>query len=114
MAPNMSDARLDRCLSELEALRYRFGHNEAAAAVKLLNRLQAGRFSAPASLIRFHETLLFLRAFPQGPGVVRVTERILNSFHRKVKALRKLGADMGEFDDFDTSGIAGTEMEDIL
>lgn len=82
--------------------------------VKLLHRLDAARFTDPASLIRFHEGLLFLRAFPQGPAVIRATERILNSFYKKVEALRKAGADMDAFDDFDTSGIAGTQMEDTL
>src|SRR5208282_673 len=110
----MSDMSLDRLLSQLEASRYRFGRNEAANVVKLLNRLNAARFPDPASPIRFHETLLFLRAFPQGPAVVRATERILNSFHRKVEALRKAGAAMDDFDTFEFSGIAGTRMEDTL
>ena len=80
----------------------------------MLNHLDAARFPDSASLIRFHEALLFLRAFPQGPAVVRATERILNSFHRKVEALRKAGADMDAFEPFEVSGIAGTQMEDTL
>jgi len=107
-------ATLDRQLTELEASRYRFGRNEAASVVKSLNRLEAARFPDPASLIRFHEALLFLRAFPQGPAVVRVTERILNNFHKKVEALRKAGANMDDFEPIVVSGIAGTEMEDTL
>src|ERR1022692_2335584 len=105
---------LHRQLTQLEAFRYRFARNEAARVVKMLNRLNAAPFSDAASLIRFHETLLFLRAFPQGPTVVRASERILNSFHKKVEALRKAGNDMDDFDTFEFSGIAGTEMEDTL
>ena len=104
----------DRQLIQLEACRYCFGPHEAAAVVKLLKSLDAAHFPDPASMIRFHETLLFLRAFPQGPLVVRATERILNRFHKKIEALRKAGADMGGFDTFEDSGIAGTEMEDTL
>jgi len=110
----MAANALDRQLTELEASRYRFGRNQAARVVKLLNRLNAARFPDPASLIRFHEALLFLRAFPQGPAVVRVTERILNSFHKKVEALRKAGNDMDDFEPIEVSGIAGTQMEDTL
>jgi hypothetical protein len=110
----MSANSVARRLPELEASRYHFGRKEATRVVKLLNRLDAARFHDPASLIRFHETLLFLRAFPQAPAVVRATERILNSFHEKVEALRKAGADMDEFDTFEVGGIAGTEMEDTL
>src|SRR5271167_1150540 len=110
----MATTILDRLLTQLEASRYRFGRNQATRIVKLLNRLDAAAFPDPASLIRFHEVLLFLRAFPQAPAVVRATERILNSFHRKVEALHNANADMDAFDDFDTSGIAGTQMEDTL
>jgi len=39
---------------------------EAARVVKLLKSLGAARFRDSLSLIRFHEALLFLRAFPQG------------------------------------------------
>jgi hypothetical protein len=105
---------LDRQLTELEACRYRFGPNQAATIAKLLNRLNAARFPDPASLIRFHEALLFLRAFPQAPAVLRATERILNSFHKKVEALHKAGADMDDFEPTEVSGIAGTQMEDTL
>jgi len=110
----MAANAVDRQLTELEAFRYRFGPGEAARVVKLLKRLDATRFPDSSSLIRFHEALLFLRAFPQGPSVVRVTERILNSFHKKVEALLKAGADMDDFDTFEVSGIAGTQMEDAL
>jgi hypothetical protein len=110
----MAANALDRQLTELEASRYRFGRHEAARVVKLLERLDAARFADTASLIRFHEALLFLRAFPQGPAVVRVTGRILNSFHKKVEALRKGGADMDDFEPIEVSGIAGTQMEDTL
>jgi hypothetical protein len=105
---------IDRRLTELEACRDRFGRHEAARVVKLLQWLDATRFPDPTLLIRFHEALLFLRAFPQGPAVVRLTERILNSFHKKVEALREAGADMDAFEPIEVSGIAGTQMEDTL
>jgi hypothetical protein len=105
---------LNRRLTELEAARYRFGPGEAARVIKLLKSLDASRFPDPSSLIRFHEALLFLHAFPQSPAVVRITERVLNSFHKKVEALRKSSADMDAFDPLEVSGIAGTQMEDTL
>src|SRR5215469_9438732 len=110
----MPPDRLHRGLSDLEAARYRFGPTQAARVVTLLKSLDAARFPDAPSLIRFHEALLFLRAFPQSPAVGRITERILNNFHKKVEALRKSGADMSAFDPIEVSGIAGTEMEDTL
>src|SRR5258708_3700157 len=110
----MAANAVDRQLAQLEAFRYRFGPDDAARLVKLLKPLDAARFPDSSSLIRFHEALLFLRAFPHGPAEVRVIERILNSFHRKVEALRDANAEMDDFDTFEVSGIAGTEMEDTL
>jgi hypothetical protein len=110
----MPPDRLDRLLSELEGCRYRFGPNEAARVVKLLNSLDATGFSDARSLIRFHEALMFLRAFPQGPSVLRKTEYLLNNFWRKLGALRETGADMSDFDPLEVSGIAGTHMSDTL
>jgi hypothetical protein len=114
MAANSKTNATDHQLSELEACRYRFGRHEAARVVKLLEALAGARFHNSASLIRFHEALLFLRAFPQGPSVVRATEPILNKFHGKIEALRKAGADDYDFDTYEVSGIAGTQMEDTL
>jgi hypothetical protein len=42
--------------------------------------------------------LAVLRAFHQGPSVVRKMEKLLNDFQGKVEALRKTGADMRDFD----------------
>ena len=101
-------------LSELEACRYRFGAGSGARVVKLLRKLDATRLLDPRVLIRFHEALLFLRAFPHDPGVLQKTGRVLNHFDAKVEALRKAGADMDAFDPLEVSGIAGTRMEDTL
>jgi hypothetical protein len=110
----MAANTLDSQLAELEACRYSFASGVASRVVKLLARLDATRFADPRSLIRFHEALLFLRAFPQSPPVVRATDRILKNIHKKVEALRKAGADMDDFDTFEVGGVAGTQMEDTL
>jgi hypothetical protein len=109
-----SENPLGRRLSDLEAARYCFGLGEPARVLKLLSALDAARFPDTSSLIRFHEALMFLRAFPHGPSVLRKTESLLNRFHKKVEALRNAGADMDAFDTFEVSGIAGTTMEDTL
>jgi hypothetical protein len=101
-------------LASLEAARNQFGPADAARVLRLLRALEAARFPDPASLIRFHEALLFLRAFPQNAAVLRAAQRVLNNFHKKVETLQQGGADMSAFDTFEHSGIAGTTMEDSL
>ena len=110
----MATKTLDRKFSEIEAARYRFGRGDDVHVLKLLTALEAVRFTDPASLIRFHEALMFVRAFPQSAAVLRAAERILNNFHKKVEALVEAGADMDAFDTFEVGGIAGTTMEDTL
>ena len=110
----MASKSLDRILSSLEAARYQFGPKEAQRILRMLRALDAARFPDPATLIRFHEALMFLRAFPHSPTVLRKTESLLNNFSKRIKAIRESGADMDAFDTFEVSGIAGTTMEDTL
>jgi hypothetical protein len=105
---------VDAVLASLEAARSRFGRGAAAETKVLLDRLSRHTFRDAKSLIRFHEALLFLRAFPQSASLVPRIEGLLNTFHQRVEPLREAGIDMSAFDDFDTSGIAGTTMQDTL
>jgi hypothetical protein len=110
-----SDSKsLDRLLTQLDARRYSFDPGQAAHILKILDSLSAGQFAAARPLIRFHELLLFLRAFPHNPGVVCKTETLLNTFHERVEALRQTGAEMSDFDQMEACGIASTRMEDTL
>src|SRR4029077_10368321 len=47
-------------------------------------------------------------------SLVPRVEHLLNTFHQRIERLRAANADMSMFDDFDTSGIAGTTMQDTL
>jgi hypothetical protein len=105
---------LDVLLASLEAAKSRFGRGAAAEIRVLLDQLSSHEFRDAKSLLRFHEALHFLRAFPQSAGLVPRIERLLNTFHERVEKLCELGIDMSAFDDFDTSGIAGTTMQDSL
>jgi hypothetical protein len=107
-------ASTNRLLSDLENSRYRFGRAEAASLLKLLARARAARLDDVASLIRFHEVLLVLRAFPPSAGVLRSSEQLLANVWKRVARLRKMGAEMDDFDPLEVSGIAGTVMQDAL
>jgi hypothetical protein len=112
MPPTSHDP--DHLLTQLEAVKNRFDPGHSAVIAKLLAQLSKLQLDDPHQVIRFHECLLFLRAFPHSASLVPRVERLLNSFHQRVEKLRALHADMSLFDDFDTSGIAGTTMQDTL
>jgi len=110
----MASGSLKRLLSQLEQHRYRFGRGAATGVMRLLSALANRRIPDGASLIHFHESLLFLRAFPQSAGTFRVAEKLLRNFHARVDKLRAAGADMKEFDPLEVSGIVATSMQDTL
>ena len=99
-------------LSELEASRFCHERGCAAAVEKLLAALKSARFGDAESLIRFHDALLFLRAFPQSRKVIPLTENLLTGIAQQVARLRDSGADMDLFDSEQFSGIAGTVISD--
>jgi hypothetical protein len=110
----MPASSIETVLTELENLRYRFGRGDAARVSKALARAGVARYDDIPSLIRFHEALLVLRAFPPNAAVLRRAEQYLNTFWRRVGRLRQAGADMDDFDPLEVSGIAGTTMQDAL
>src|SRR6266851_6182650 len=96
-------------LTELEELKRRFGKSDAKI-LNALNRLSKSRLTDAESLIRFHENLLFLRAYPPSARVLEPVESILKTFARRVSQLREADADLSPLDDPEVSGIAGTSV----
>jgi hypothetical protein len=94
-----------RALDSLSAMKGQFGRAAAHTTAELLTKLSTTRFRDPAELIRFHEIVLFLRAYPQSPRVLRLADNILFSFPER---LGRLNLDL--FEDPEVSGIAGTEL----
>ena len=110
----MSAPSSSRLLDELENCRYSFGRAEAARVSKLLTQANAATFKDVPSLIRFHEVLMVLRAFPPRARILRQAESLLKRFYKRVADLQEAGADMDAFDPIEVSGIAGTTMQDAL
>ena len=96
-------------LAELEELKRRFGNGDAKI-LRALIRLSKSSFDDAQSLITFHETLLFFRAYPPGARVLNQVEKTLKSFGQRVSHLRKSGADLAPLDEVEVSGIVGTSL----
>jgi hypothetical protein len=104
---------LNHLLTHLETAKSRFNRGHITRITELLSQLSRRQLD-PHQVIRFHEVLLFLRAFPHAPSQIPRVEHLLNTFHERVEKLRAANADMSVFDHFDTSGIASTTMQDVL
>jgi len=103
---------LDRLLARLEQEKTNFSLGNAAQILRLLAALGRREFRDPQTLIRFHDALLFLRAYPHNAAVQRQAARLLDGFVERVQRLRAAGVDMEVFEPEQVSGIAGTTMQD--
>ena len=105
---------LEALLAQLEEAKTRFGPQDRGRTEELLAALAGRRFPDASSLARFHEIVLFLRAYPQSPTVLRLADEILESFADRVEELRSAGEDLSGLEEPDVSGIAGTEFSAVF
>jgi hypothetical protein len=99
-------------LNKLERARTQIGTIKERELVRLLGAAGRALFGKDAqSLIRLHDLLLFFRAFPSGPSVLRLADRLLGDFEEKIKAALAAGADPDAFTPEEVVGIAGTVVE---
>src|SRR5579883_3328794 len=95
----------ENLLDRLDEWKSRFGVEDTARLERLLEAVARRRYREPADLIRLHETLLFLRAYPRSRRVARLTDSILFSF---------AGNDDDAFAAPEVSGIAGTSINAVF
>src|SRR5215813_13803637 len=101
-------------LAQLEAARQLRNTACAARVEKLLDSLRDVGFRHARSLLRWHDALLFLRAFPQSPAVAANADRLLGETAHQVARLRQSDKDLAEFDSEQFSGVAGTRLTDTF
>ncbi|MEO5922902.1 MAG: hypothetical protein ABIR70_03655 [Bryobacteraceae bacterium] len=92
-------------LEQLVALKNVFGSDPEQRVAKLLERLASTRVRDPEKLILLHETVLFLRAYPHGARVLRLADKLLFAFERRLQ-----GVDPWPFEAGEVSGIVGTAL----
>ena len=95
-----------KVLVDLEASKRRFGEGDVRIR-RALRLLSKSKLTDADSLIRFHETLLFIRAYPPNAAVAKQVERILKNFGSRVEELSEKDADLSQLDDPEVSGING-------
>ena len=101
-----------RLLNRLEQARAQIGTISEREIVRLLSAAGQATFGKDSpSLIRFHDLLLFFRAFPSGPNVLRLAEKLLKTFEPRVKAVLAASGDADDFAPEEVVGIAGTVVE---
>ena len=98
----------------LDRLKARFEPGGALRKERLLRRLAQAPVNDAATLIRLHEALLFLLAYPQSARVAQLAARELRRIEQRVASLRSRGADLSAFEEPEVSGIAGTGLSALF
>src|SRR5690242_21728596 len=81
---------------------------------QLLARLTRRKLHDTETLFRYHELLLFLRAYAHNASIVRAVERELRGFAGRVAFLEQQGIDRAPLLYPAWSGFAGTSVSDTF
>ena len=90
-------------LRRLEAMHFEFGPGRATAKLVLLRHLARARLGSARAVLRLHEQLCFMRAYPDDRAVLAQVEEMLGAFPRRGDLRRHRRA-------LDDSGVAGTRI----
>jgi len=100
---------LTRLVDALTRLRKEYGKS-TASLLRALRKVAAAQIEDAETLIRIHETLLFIRAYPPKETVIQEVEKALKTLEQRVSDLHTAGFDLSPLDDPEVSGIAGTSV----
>ncbi|MCH7666729.1 MAG: hypothetical protein IH936_12460 [Acidobacteria bacterium] len=92
-----------RALRRLEGLKLSYGDGVAGTKLELLGDLERAVLANSSQVVRLHEMLCFLRAYPDDLEVLAVVERMLEAFDRR-RDLRRHRREL------ESTGIAGTTI----
>ena len=101
-------------LDQLDELKTDFTPGAARKIERLLAQLSRRTFIDTDLLVRYHELLLFVRAYPYNASIVRAAESELRSFANRVSYLEQQEIDLAPLEHPEVSGIAGTSVTDTF
>jgi len=107
-------ATLDRSIEQLDDLKNQFGSPSARKIATLLTRVARLQINDAEALLRLHEILLFIRAYPHSLKIAKQVDRLLRAFPSQIARLRASDSDLSALDHPEVSGIAGTAVMDTF
>lgn len=109
----MPRALPEKLLDRLDEAKRRFDLQQSRVAIeRILARLSRQSFKDAESLSRYHEILLFLRAYPQSTSICKLAEAELAMFASRIDKLPE--TDTSTLEQPEISGIAGTSVTDTF
>ncbi|MDQ1728916.1 MAG: hypothetical protein QOD33_1041 [Pyrinomonadaceae bacterium] len=105
---------ISNLLDQLDELKTRFGARAQQRIPHILARISRLAITDADTLVRLHEILLFLCAYPRDAAVRKLAEAALKGFAERVNALREAGADLSSLEHPELSGIDGSPVTDTF
>lgn len=96
-------ATATRALRALDRIRGEFGGDLAARKLALLASLERASLATAREVLSFHDSLCFMRSYPDSRELRSAVERMLGAFERRADLKRHANA-------LEDSGIAGTRI----
>lgn len=110
----MTTQSLAHVLNQLDQLKTQFSPRTTRQVARLLKRLARLTIDDPDSLIRLHELLLFIRAYPHNSAVLSHSDAALRTMPTRISRLREIETDLSSLEHPHVSGIAGTSVKDTF
>jgi hypothetical protein len=104
----------NQILDRLDDAKRQFGPLRQHEVERLLTKLSEQTITDAEGLIRYHELLLFVRAYPHNAVVLRMAEQQLLSFGERVDLFSKTSGDLAQLQSPEVSGIANTSVTDTF
>ncbi len=110
----MPPKSVEKLLNELHSASNLFRSGQQRTTSRILAQLARKKLSDQHDLVRFHEILLFVSAYPQSSQIRRAAESLLATVAGQVATLVSANADISALEHPDVSGIAGTSVTDTF
>ena len=110
----MPRENINQLLDRLDSAKRQFEARRQIEVERLLSKLSHITIKDCETLVRYHEILLFVRAYPHGPAVLRLADQELKYFGRRVELLRTLAVDLAPLGSPEISGISNTPVTDTF
>src|SRR5689334_13984093 len=93
----MTNKKTHKAIAQLDELKRNFGSGDEKLQL-ILNRLSGARITDAESLIRLHEALLFLRAYPLSATLLGRVEKVLRELEKQISRLLSADVDLSPLD----------------
>jgi len=98
-----------KLLSTLDAIKHSYGPGMADRKLTALHALQGRSVRQASLLLKYHEALCYLQAYPDNSRLLAIVEEALGGFDRLVQDARRHTGNRN-YGRLDNSGIAGTTV----